>query len=60
MAANSVCGGLIIEDSLLVFRHAIPLLHLDWNELESPLEIVFWAANYLEQALTGSRSEPDA
>jgi len=51
LTADSVCGGLVVEASVVELRHAVPLLHFDANELERPLEILLMAAFYLEEQL---------
>lgn len=52
LTAGSVCGGLVVQGSVVLLRHAVPLLHFDENELERPLELLVMAAFHLEERLT--------
>lgn len=50
---QTVCGGLATLGNLVTFRHAVPLLNLNINEFERPLELVTTTADHLERLLTG-------
>ena len=50
---QTVCGGLATMGNLVTFRHAVPLLNLNINEFERPLELVTTTADHLERLLTG-------
>ena len=51
--SNTVCGGLALVHNLVSFRHSVPLLNLNINELEWPLGMVVNTADELEKALVG-------
>ena len=49
-AANEyVVGGVVLEGETLVLRHTVPLLNLDANELEDPLQSIVIAADAIEK-----------
>jgi hypothetical protein len=48
-----VCGGVAKYDELLILQHAAPLLNLDINELERPLQLVLSTADNLERRFAG-------
>lgn len=48
-----VCGGVAKQEELLVLQHAAPLLNLDINELERPLQLVLSTADQLERRFAG-------
>jgi hypothetical protein len=52
--SNAVCGGLAVYGQVVTFRHAVPLLNLNINELERPLSLVIHTADRLERMLTGA------
>jgi hypothetical protein len=51
--SNTVCGGMSLVGNLVTFRHSIPLMNADINEIEWPLRMVIGTADQLERALTG-------
>lgn len=51
---STVCGGVAQSGEMATFRHAVPLLHLDVNELRRPLALVTATADELERLLTGT------
>jgi hypothetical protein len=53
MIGNTVCGGMAHVGNLVTFRHSLPLLNLNINELERPLALVTTTADNLERELTG-------
>lgn len=57
LAGEKVCGGLAagsIGESLLVYRHAVPLENLDINEFQRPLQLVLFTADSLERLFAGA------
>jgi hypothetical protein len=52
-AGTIICGGIASVDSLVTFRHSVPLLNLNINEFERPLAVVTTTADRLENLLTG-------
>ena len=57
-AYSSIVGGVVLADGFLMFRHTVPLLNLDENEIAKPLAGVVLTADSLEQ--TFSQLEVDA
>ena len=53
MVRNTVCGGLSVVGNLVTFRHSIPLLNININEVEWPLGMVTNTADQFERALVG-------
>jgi hypothetical protein len=53
MIGNTVCGGMAHVGNMITFRHSLPLLNLNINELERPLVLVTTTADELERTLTG-------
>lgn len=52
-ATPYVTGGIVIEGDAILLRDAFPLLNLDTNELEAPLEVITFAADRIESEITG-------
>jgi len=51
---NTVVGGLATAgDTLVTFRHSVPLSDLSISEFEQPLHLVIGTADRLEQQFTG-------
>jgi hypothetical protein len=51
---NTVVGGLATAgDSIVTFRHSVPLADLSIAEFEQPLHLVIGTADLLEQQFTG-------
>jgi hypothetical protein len=53
IAMTSVVGGAVIMGEFVVLRHSLPLLNLDANEFEDPLDMVASAADDLELRFIG-------
>jgi hypothetical protein len=49
-----VCGAMAVEGGVAILRHAAPLIALDVNEFERPLQLVVSSAGQLEQQFSGS------
>jgi hypothetical protein len=52
-ATPYVTGGIVIEGDLILLRDSFPLLNLDINELEAPLNVIVGAADRIEAEITG-------
>ena len=52
-ATPYVTGGIVIEGDAILLRDTFPLLNLDINELETPLEVIIFAADRIESEITG-------
>ena len=52
-ATPYVTGGIVIEGDVILLRDTFPLLNLDINELEAPLEVIIFAADRIESEITG-------
>lgn len=50
---TTVVGGAVIMGPYLVLRHSLPLMNLDANEFDDPLELVTGSAEQLEEQITG-------
>jgi hypothetical protein len=53
LAGESVAGGAIISDGVVLFRHSIPLDDTALDGFERPLQLVVRVADRLEHELTG-------
>jgi hypothetical protein len=53
LAAAPVTGGVVSEDGLVLFRHAIPLGDTELDGFERPFRLVVGVADQLEEELTG-------
>lgn len=54
VVGNTVVGGLSLAgDTLVTFRHSVPLSDLSISEFEQPLHLVIGTADRLEQQFTG-------
>jgi hypothetical protein len=53
IAMTSVVGGAVIMGEFVVLRHSLPLVNLDGNEFEDPLDMVASAADDLEMRFIG-------
>jgi hypothetical protein len=51
LAAEYVCGGLVIEFDLVLLRHSMPLDDLSISEFEVPLRVVVNGADTIESQL---------
>lgn len=51
--AETVCGGIGATGDFVTFRHSVPLMNLDMNEFERPLQLVVTTADRLEHRLVG-------
>jgi hypothetical protein len=52
-AGELACGGIVVVGKFAVVRHAVPLVNLDVNEFNRPLELVTVAADRLERIVSG-------
>jgi hypothetical protein len=50
---QTVCGGAGMVGDVVTIRHAVPLVNLDVNEFERPLQLVLTTADRLERELVG-------
>jgi len=51
--AETVCGGIGATGDFVTYRHSVPLMNLDVNEFERPLQLVVTTADRLENKLVG-------
>ena len=51
--SRMVCGGLASMGTLATVRHSVPLMNMDINEFERPLQLVISTADSFEKVLTG-------
>lgn len=51
--AETVCGGIGASGDFVTYRHSVPLMNLDVNEFERPLQLVVTTADRLEHKLVG-------
>lgn len=54
LAGESVVGGAVAADGLVLFRHSIPLHDTELNGFERPFRLVVETADRLELELTGA------
>ena len=54
LAGEAVTGGVVSEDSLVLFRHSIPLGDTEINGFERPFRLVVNIADRMEEQLTGT------
>lgn len=54
LAGESVVGGAVAVDGLVLFRHSIPLDDTELNGFERPFRLVVGVADRLEHVLTGA------
>jgi hypothetical protein len=52
LAADYICGGLVIAFDLVLLRHSMPLADLSINEFEVPLLVVVNGADHIEAQLS--------
>lgn len=53
IGTGTVVGGAAIIGGYVVLRHALPLIHLDFNEFTDPVELLAGTADELERQITG-------
>jgi len=54
LAGQSVAGGAVVSDGVVLFRHSIPLDDTELNGFERPFRLVVTVADRLEHELTGA------
>jgi hypothetical protein len=54
LAGNSVIGGIVVIDGVVLFRHSASLADLTLDGFDRPFQLVAKAADDLEHRLTGS------
>lgn len=54
LAGETVAGGAVAEDRLVLFRHSIPLDDIALDGFDRPFRLVVETADRLEHALTGA------
>lgn len=54
LAGDTVAGGAVAADGLVLFRHSVPLGEMALDGFDRPFRLVVETADRLEQALTGA------
>ena len=54
LAGEAIVGGAAVVNGLAVYRHAVPLDDMSWEEFDRPFQLVVSVADEFEQALTGT------
>ncbi|OLT15181.1 hypothetical protein BJF78_16350 [Pseudonocardia sp. CNS-139] len=54
LAGETVAGGAVAEDRLVLFRHSVPLGEIALDGFDRPFRLVVETADRLEHALTGA------
>jgi hypothetical protein len=52
-AKDYILGGIVIDGDFIMLRDSFPLLNLDVNEMEAPLQVILAAADQIESKITG-------
>jgi hypothetical protein len=53
MVDSRICGGLSLVDNLLVYRHCVPLISADADDIMGPMAVVAGVADEMERMYTG-------
>jgi hypothetical protein len=53
LADEKICGGLSLIDQLLVYRHCVPLISADADDIIGPMAVVAGVADEMEKIYTG-------